>query len=66
MDENLDKKLVEIEKKLDAVHHSVEQMRKFFLWTLIITVVMVVLPLIGLAFVIPSYLSTLSGLTGGL
>lgn len=53
-------RLAEYEKKLDAIYRSVEKMRKYFLWTLVIGVVTFVLPLIGLAFVIPYYLSVLS------
>ena len=45
------------DKKLDAIFRSVEMARKMFLWTIIITVVMFVLPLIGLLFVIPKFLS---------
>lgn len=65
MEEALAQKIAEIEEKLDAVFRSVEKMRKFFFWTLVITLVMVALPLIGLVFAIPAYLSVLSGLTAG-
>lgn len=63
MDEVL-RKLEENEKKLDAIYKSVERTRKYFLWTLIITIVIIVLPLIGLAFVIPQFLNSLSGYSG--
>lgn len=46
--------------KLDAILKSTEKTRKYFLWTLIITVLAIVLPLIGLAFAIPSFLSSYS------
>lgn len=59
MDEVL-RKLEENEKKLDAIYKSVERTRKYFLWTLVITIVIIVLPLIGLVFIIPKFLSTLS------
>ncbi len=59
MDEDISKKLDEMQKRLDAVYVSVEKTRKYFQWTLIITLVAVVLPLIGLVFAIPAYLSTL-------
>ena len=44
------------EKKLNDIYRSVEKMRKYFLWSLIITVSTIVLPLIALAFVIPWFL----------
>lgn len=54
-------KLEEQDKKLDAIYHSSEKMRQYFLWTLIISVVVIVLPLLGLIVVLPQFLSTLGG-----
>ncbi len=56
-------KLAAQEQKLEAIYASVEKTRKYIFWTVVVTAVLFVLPLIGLAFAIPSYLSTLSGLT---
>ena len=59
--------LAEQNVKIDAVYKSSERLRKYFMWTLIITVATIVLPLIGLAFVVPYYLSSLqSAIPGGL
>lgn len=60
MNEDILKKLEEQDKKLDAIFQSSEKMRKYFLWTLIISVAVIILPLIGLVFVIPSFLSNLA------
>lgn len=57
-------KLAEMEKKIDAIYVSVEKTRKYFLWTLIITVALFVLPLIGLIFVIPAFISSYTGMSG--
>ena len=54
------KKFEAQEKKLEEIYRSVEKTRKYFLWTLIITVVMIALPLIGLLFVIPTFLKALN------
>jgi len=66
MDEELNKKIEEQGLKIDAIYKSVEKTRKYFLIIIWITILGVVLPMIGLAFVIPSFLSnyvdTLSGL----
>ena len=43
---------------LEQIFTSVEQTRKMFLWTLILSVVAFVLPIIGLVFAIPYFLST--------
>ena len=53
-------KLTLLEGKIDAVHRSAEKTRKYFLWTIIITAATVLLPLIGLSFVLPQFLSTYS------
>lgn len=63
MDEKEDailKKLNEQDQKLDEVYKSVRSMKRYFLWTLILSLAFLVLPLIGLAFVIPTYLKTLN------
>lgn len=56
----------ELQEKIDKIYTSVEKTRKYFLWTMIITVVAFVLPLIILALVIPTfirnYLITMQGL----
>ena len=60
MESELTARLAELEKKIDAVHRSAEKTRKYFLWTIIITAATVLLPLIGLSFVLPQFLSTYS------
>ena len=60
MEQDISRKLEEQDKKLDAIYKSVEKTRKYFLFTLIVSVVFVVLPLVGLIFVIPMFLRTLT------
>ncbi len=52
--------------KIDAIYKSVEKTRKYFLTMIWITVLTVALPLIGLVFALPSFLSSYSGALGGL
>ena len=54
-------KLEEHSQKLDKIYTSVEKTRKYFLWTLIATVVFLVLPLVVFLFILPTILSTLTG-----
>lgn len=54
-------RLDRIEGKVDAVFVSAEKTRTYFKWTLIVTVATIVLPMIGLALVIPFFASTLGG-----
>ncbi len=64
MDQDIQQKLQEQEAKLDRIYVSVEKTRKYFLWTMIVTVAMIVLPLIGLVFAIPYFLNSLSNAYG--
>jgi hypothetical protein len=48
MENEILKKLAEQDIKLNAIYESSEKMRKYFLWTLIISVAVIVLPMIGL------------------
>ena len=66
MEEEIFKKIEEQDKKLEEIYRSVEKMRKYFLWTLIVTVAVIILPLIGILLLIPKFLSTISGSDLGL
>lgn len=61
MEQEIVKKLIELEEKIDKVYVSVEKTRKYFFWTIIITVAVIVLPLIGLMFTLPSFLNSYVG-----
>ncbi len=60
MDPEFKKKLEVQDERLEQIYQSVEKTRKYFLWTMIATLVTFVLPLIGLVFAVPFFLSTLS------
>ncbi len=60
MDNDILKRLDEQDRKLSAILESLEKMRKYFMWTLIISVAAIVLPLIGLAFALPSFFNSLT------
>lgn len=51
-----------LEKKIDALQRSIDRLNKIFFWTLIITVALFLLPLLGLLLVIPQFLSSYSTL----
>lgn len=59
MDPEITQRLDAQEKKLDAIYISVEKTRKYFQWTLIATIVMFVLPLIGIALILPWFVNTM-------
>ena len=64
--EELKKKIEEQGIKIDAIYKSVEKTRKYFLMIIWITIIAVVIPIIGLAFAIPSFLSNYTNTLGGL
>ncbi len=59
-------RLAEFEAKIDAIYVSVEKTRKYFMWTLIISVALFVLPLIGLVFAIPAFMNNYVGSLQGI
>ena len=61
MDQETKNKIFELENKINAIYESVEKTRKYFLWTMIITLVIFVLPLLALVFIVPSFLSSYMG-----
>lgn len=54
-------RLARLEEKAEAIFVSAEKTRKYFKATLIVTVLTIVVPVIGLALVIPFALKAISG-----
>lgn len=66
IDPELASKLDEINAKVDKAYHAAESVRKYLFWTGVVTVALIVLPLIGLAFAIPAFISSYSSTLNGL
>ena len=62
--EEILKKIDEQNTKIDAIYESVDKLRKYFLWMLIITIVTIVAPLILMIFAIPTIMATFSSAYG--
>lgn len=60
MDQEIKNKLDEQSVKIDAIFLSVEKSRKYFLVTMWVTVLTIVLPMIGLLFFAPSFVNSYS------
>lgn len=58
MEQELAARLDQIEKKVDAAYAASEKVRKYLFWTGIVTIALIVLPAIGLMFVIPSFMAS--------
>ncbi len=65
MEEETKKQLEAQDELLQKIYISVEKTRKYFLWTLIISLALFFLPLIGMLFVIPKFLSMYTSTLGG-
>ena len=57
-EQDINQKLQAIEIQLEKIEKSTEATRKYLLWTFIVTVVVFILPLIGLIFAVPAMLSS--------
>ncbi len=66
MDEEISKKIDEQGEKIEAIYKSVEKTRKYFLMVIWVSIIAFVLPLIGLIFVIPSFIDNYLGAFEGL
>lgn len=57
IDPELAAKLDEIEKLAQAAYQSADKARKYLFWTGVVSVAVIILPLIGLIFVLPSFIN---------
>jgi len=62
IDPELSAKLDEISTKADKAYVAAEKVRKYLFWTGVVTIALIVLPLIGLAFAIPQFINTYNGM----
>lgn len=58
IDSELAARLAEIEAKVDAAYKAAHRTQQYMFWTGVVTVAFIVFPLIGLAFVLPSFINT--------
>ncbi|KKS65700.1 MAG: hypothetical protein UV34_C0010G0002 [Parcubacteria group bacterium GW2011_GWB1_42_6] len=66
MDQEIQNKFEEQNKKLEEIFRSVEKTRKYFLWTLILSLVFFFLPLIAIIFLLPRIFDAYTGAGLGL
>jgi cation transport ATPase len=66
MEEQILQKLEEQTAAIEKMQKTVDQLRKYFLWTLVITIVTVILPIIGLAILIPWLLQSMTSSLQGI
>ena len=66
MDEEIKLQLQKQQQLLDQIFASVEKTRKYFLWTMVATILLFIIPLIIFIFALPSFLGNLTGGANGL
>ncbi len=66
LDPELSARLDAIAAKADAAYKAAESTRKYLFWTGVVTIVVIVLPIIGLAFVLPSFISSYTTTLNGI
>lgn len=64
MDDETRLRLEQIEKKLEATYQAAEKTRKYLFWTGVVSILVIVLPAIGLIFVLPSFVGTYTQMGG--
>ncbi len=66
MDEKLYKKIEDMELKINQIHQTITTTKKMFVWSLVITLLLFIIPLIILIFLLPSMMETIMGSYSGL
>lgn len=66
MEPNMQSKLEEMGAKIEAIYVSVEKTRRYFQIVMWVTIVVVVLPFIGLLFAIPAFINSYTAALEGL
>jgi hypothetical protein len=61
MDQETLARFTALEEKINKIYVSVEKTRKYFMWTLIVTILTVVVPAVLLAIAVPFFLSSYVG-----
>lgn len=54
--------IARLEAKVDKLQHTLDLILKFVIWTVVASAVLMILPLIAIAFVLPGLVSTYSSL----
>jgi preprotein translocase subunit SecF len=66
MDEQLYKKIEDMEIKINEIYKVMNTAKNMMKWSIIITAVLFIIPLIILAFILPSMLDTITSSYSGL
>jgi len=59
MNDELKYRLEIVEQKIDRIDKGITVIKRIFLWSFIISIAFIVLPLIGMLFIIPRFMSSI-------
>ncbi|MCF7845398.1 MAG: hypothetical protein K9M12_01365 [Candidatus Pacebacteria bacterium] len=63
MEKDILKKIEEQDQKIDEINNNVKKIKKVLFWKFIITLIVVILPIIGISIAIPKFLEALTNTT---
>jgi hypothetical protein len=63
MEKEILEKIKEQDQKIDEINNNVKKIKKVLFWKFIITLIVVVLPIIGISIAIPKFLEVLTNTT---
>jgi uncharacterized Rmd1/YagE family protein len=59
METELKNRLDVLEQKVDTINKNIKTIKNVFMWTFIITIAVIIIPLIGMIFIIPKFMSSI-------
>ncbi len=59
MNDELKYRLEIVEQKIDRIDKGITMIKRIFLWSFIISIAFIVLPLIGMLFIIPKFMASI-------
>ncbi|MBU1203133.1 hypothetical protein KKH39_03805 [Patescibacteria group bacterium] len=66
MEKELQQKIEDLQSKVDQMYKLAMTVKKMFIWSMILSLLFFVIPLIILIFMLPSMINTISGAYSGL
>lgn len=66
IDPELSARLDDIAAKAERAYQAAEKVRKYLFWTGVVTIALIVLPAIGLVFIIPQFIASYSTTLNGI
>jgi len=66
MEENLNKRIEEMEVKINDIHKTIATAKKMLIWSTVISLLLFIIPLVILLIMLPTIMNSISGMYDGL